>query len=129
MIDANTLWIIKDKIITRYITEYKKIGILTEREGYFSCFDSYRYNIMLGTIDCFIIYREIGDNSCFIVDILSTTGGAYKLWGQLVNKYDIILATSFDNLPVVKRTYKKLGGIGTGIYNKDGQQVYLFNKG
>jgi len=129
MIDANTLWIIKDKIITRYITEYKKIGILTERKGYDSCFIGYQHNNMIGDTDCFIIYNEIGDKSCVIVDVLSVTGGVYKLWGQLVNKYDTILATAFDNLPIVKRAYKKLGGIGTGLYNKDGQQIYLFKKG
>ena len=129
MIDANTLWIIKDKIITRYIKEYAKIGIITERKGYDDCFIDYQHNIMLGEPDCFITYREIGDNSCIIVDVLSITGGVYKLWGQLVNKYDTILATAFDNLPIVKRAYKKLGGIGTGLYNKDGQQIYLFKKG
>ena len=129
MIDANTLWIIKDKIITRYIKEYAKIGIITERKGYDDCFIGYQHNIMLGEPDCFITYREIGDNSCIIVDVLSITGGVYKLWGQLVNKYDTILATAFDNLPIVKRAYKKLGGIGTGLYNKDGQQIYLFKKG
>ena len=127
MIDANTLWIIKDKIITRYIKEYKKIGIITERKGYDDCFIGYQHNIMLGDIDCFMTYKEIGDNLCMVVDILSTTGDAYKFWGQLVDKYDIIIGLAYDDLPIVKRAYKRFGAIATGIYTADGQQVYLFN--
>jgi hypothetical protein len=130
MIPDDVIERLKDIVIPQYVKEFALIGKEVDADYFQGYFDEYPYFNMIGDYQSFIIYDTIGqeDKVCKVIDVISNGGKAYALWGQLVKKYKTIYTYAYDDLPIVKRAYKKLGYIGTGSYNRHGQQLYVYFK-